>query len=433
VSISRVNALGWGVGTKLTSSQANSLDLNTTYAADKRSGQSDSIAAVWSAAGAGRLIGTYAVGADADTTYLVSNANAILDVPTLTATRVYTLSNTNAIPGDRLSILNRSGFYIMVHSAVGANLIVLGAQMQSDGESVWADFLFTETGWVLWKSALRPLFGATTFTAPGSYPTPRGVTLGLLIGWGGGGGGGGGGAAGTLTTSCALGGAGGGGALRSLQLVALPPGASTAVTPGTGGLGGATTVAGGAGGDTTFGSLATFLGAAPGNSGGSIAQAIATLCVAMGGGPVRIVNNITVGRIFGLSILELLQRAASFGGHSTNDATLFGGAGTGSPEGFAGGFGAANGGTTGSALGGQGGGGGGGGPGGPGTNGASGGAGGNAGSGAAGSTAANAAANSGAGGGGGGGGGQCTGAGSPGTSGGGGNGGSGQVTVIPLR
>ena len=43
MSISRVNASGWSVGEKLTSAQQNSLDANTSYALDKRAGQTDTL------------------------------------------------------------------------------------------------------------------------------------------------------------------------------------------------------------------------------------------------------------------------------------------------------------------------------------------------------------------------------------------------------
>ena len=43
MSLSRVNPAGWGTNNKLTSSQANAMDLNATYAVDKRSGQTDTL------------------------------------------------------------------------------------------------------------------------------------------------------------------------------------------------------------------------------------------------------------------------------------------------------------------------------------------------------------------------------------------------------
>ena len=41
MSISRVKPGTWSLGEKLSSAQANQLDINTTYALDRRSGQTD--------------------------------------------------------------------------------------------------------------------------------------------------------------------------------------------------------------------------------------------------------------------------------------------------------------------------------------------------------------------------------------------------------
>lgn len=52
MSITRSKLGGWGVGEKLTSSQANALDINVTNALDKRTGQSDTLASTVSLTGA---------------------------------------------------------------------------------------------------------------------------------------------------------------------------------------------------------------------------------------------------------------------------------------------------------------------------------------------------------------------------------------------
>lgn len=52
MSISRVKPAGWGVNEKLTSGQQNLLDINVTYALDKRSGQSDTLASTVTVSGA---------------------------------------------------------------------------------------------------------------------------------------------------------------------------------------------------------------------------------------------------------------------------------------------------------------------------------------------------------------------------------------------
>jgi hypothetical protein len=434
VTIARVNTLGFAIGDKLTTSQINAIDLNPTFALDKRAGQADTLASVVSLSGAGRIIEKYAAGADADTTYLVSGANSLLDVATLTANRSYTLSNTNATAGDRLSILNRSGFYITVKDASTATLIVLGAQMQSNGESVWADLLFNGTAWVLWKSSLRPLLGATTFTSNGTYVAPRGVTLALLVGWGGGGGGAGGATGSTAASpSSATGGAGGGGATARARMVVIVGGTSYAVTSGAGGGGGVSGSDGGAGADTSFDVLATFAGAA----GGSTGAVFTTQFASRAGVPVRLVSTVANSRISVVNFSDLVMTTPGGGGAGLNgpNLSIASLAGTGSAEGFLGGNGALSGTINGTACGGGGGGGGGGGPGGAGGAGGVGGAGGNAGSGGGGVNGTSAAGSTGAGGGGGGSGGQCTfgGASVPGAGGTGGSGGSGQLIVIPIR
>ncbi len=58
MTIQRVNGLSWGVGEKLTSAQSNALDLNTTYALDKRNGQTDVLGSVVSLTGTGSIAAT---------------------------------------------------------------------------------------------------------------------------------------------------------------------------------------------------------------------------------------------------------------------------------------------------------------------------------------------------------------------------------------
>lgn len=109
------------------------------------------------------------------------------------------------------------------------------------------------------------------FTSNGNWTAPAGVTFVILRGCGGGGGGGGGeaGQDGFTRTQCA--GSGGGGAIVSTQIVPVTPGTTYAVTIGAGGAGGAKAIStasnGTDGGDTTFDSLATFLGASHGRGG----------------------------------------------------------------------------------------------------------------------------------------------------------------------
>ena len=437
MTIIRVNGPGFAIGDKLTTAQINGIDLNPTYALDKRGGQTDTLACVVSLSGAGRIIEKYAAGADADTTYLVSGANSLLDVATLTGNRAYTLGNTNALAGDRVSILNRSGFYITVKDNSGTTLIVLGAQMDSSGESVWADLTYTGTAWVLWRSSLRPTLGGQTFTGNGTYTGLRGVNLALLLGYGGGGGGAGGGSGSTGASGpCATGGGGGGGAEQTAMIVTITPLTPYTVTIGAGGGAVGTDTDGSNGSDTTFGALATFCGAAGGIQGA--VNTSASVASALGGGPVRLLSNAILSTRTLIDTQGLVLRSPGSGGAGRNDPSnvgVSGLAGTGSVQGFAGGNGAVKGATSGTANGGGGGGGGGGGPGGLGGNAGTGGGGGSVGSGGNGNPGTAGGVNAGAGGGGGGGGGQCTagGANAPGTGGGGGAGGSGKLVVIPIR
>src|SRR5262245_9088280 len=111
MSISRVNSIGWGVGEKLTSAQQNAVDINTTYAADKRAGQTDTIAALWTMSGVGRTVKTSVLGADANTNYQADGGNSIIRVTSaVTANRNYTLVSTNATDGDCIAIYCEPSF-----------------------------------------------------------------------------------------------------------------------------------------------------------------------------------------------------------------------------------------------------------------------------------------------------------------------------------
>ena len=79
MTLTRTNGASWGVGDKFTSSQANGLDIMITNALDKRAGQTDSLASLVSCSGAGRVVDSYVAGANADSTYLLSGANSIIN------------------------------------------------------------------------------------------------------------------------------------------------------------------------------------------------------------------------------------------------------------------------------------------------------------------------------------------------------------------
>ncbi len=151
MTISRVKSPDWGIGEVLTSTQMNAVDTNVTNALDKRAAQTDTLASEVTCSGAGRIRGTYAVGADADTTYLVSGQNATIYTPTLTANRIYTLSNTNGATNDRLLIVNgsTSAFTITVKNAAATTIATLNNKLVvTSGASSWGEFLFDGAAWV---------------------------------------------------------------------------------------------------------------------------------------------------------------------------------------------------------------------------------------------------------------------------------------------
>lgn len=433
--ISRVYPSGWGVGEKLTSAQANALDVAITGALDKRAGQADTLSSVVQAAGAGRIIGSFSKGVDADATFLVSGANGTIDAE-ITSPRTYTFGNTNALAGDRIFVLNRTTRLLTIKNAENEVLHLLGRTYVSGADSTWCELIFDGFAWALLASSARPIISATSFLADGTWTAPSGVFFALLIGWGGGGSGGGG-ASGQpgpgVNFNC--GGGGGGGAHRVVRTVPVVPGNQYAVAIGAGGLAVGSGSDGSPGGDTTFGgSLGVFLGALGGMKGnGNLGNAAA---MAVGGAPVRHISANLRAALRNASVttngsVSLGVHEAPGGGGAGYVADGF--AGTGSADGFAGG----NGGTAGinqigtnTYQGGGGGGGGGAGPGGVGGTGGNGGAGSSTSS-NPGQVGTQPGTGSGAGGGGGGSGGN---AGTLVAGGaGGGAGGSGQLIVIPIR
>jgi len=418
MTISRVYPAAWSLGEKLTSAQMNALDISHTSAADKRTGQTDSIGAVWQATGAGRLIG-----------------------------------NTNAVVGDRISVLNRSNFYVRVQNAAAADLLVIGTAVGngSPGESCWGDFIFNGVAWQLYRSAKPLSQEEQLFTSNGSLVVPRSITQMLYIGSGAGGGGAGGCPAAT-SSRISCGGAGGGGAVERIGIVRVIAGETINCNPGAGGTagaGGATPTNGGNGGDSTIVrasgpvTLANMLGAAGGSRGLADNQENVIFTapntqfvyqVARGGSPTRKVSNLVVATnsIFDHSTFIDGTPSAGARGKSGNGLQgLLSETGNTSPQGWGGGNSASPGSTTGVWLGGGPGGGGGGGPYGAGANGGNGGNGDGTGASTNGTVGSSAAANTGAGGGGGGAaGGSNTG---NGVGGNGGAGGSGRILTIFLH
>ena len=435
-----------GVGDKLTSGDANTLNADIQMALDKRSGQTDALASVVSCGGAGRIVDSYAFGLNADTTYLLSGGNTIIDASgILTVDRNYTLSNTGAVNGDRCTVIfNSANCVLNVKNSAGTLLIVLGAYVSGAtafagvGESSWGDFEWNGA-WTLVRSAKPAILTPTTFTASGTWTCPRGCFLVMLTGYGAGGGGGGGGCGTTVgTPNSACSGGGGGGSQLVYAIVPVTPGTAYAISIGVAGSGGAAGLAGSAGsnggdgGDTLFGAIYTALGA---QGGGGGPAALTATTIVQGGSPVRLrTAAISFPTSGGPTIFA--PTAPGSGGAGINVSSTFQQPlpGVGNPAGFDGGSVLGNGGTSGSAVGGGGSGGGGGGPNGAGGRGAFGGSGSSSGVAAvAGLTGVAGAANTGAGGGGGGGGGQNTGGGTVGSGAIGAIGGTGQITVTPLR
>jgi hypothetical protein len=265
MSISRVKSPDWGLNEILTSAQANALDTNVTNALDKRSGQTDTLASVVTESGAGRIIKSLVEGADADTTYLVSGANHLIELndDVIGATRTYTLSNTNASNGDEIRIYSRApaavtdafAGKIIVKNAAATTLIEIGP----DEQAMWAAFRFNDGFWSLAEyGSKRDKLVSQTFTANGTFTVPDGVTEVAVYGVGAGGGGGGGGGGETTTSGGGGGGGGGGGKLGVQQFTGLTPGAGLAVVVGTAGAAGSGGNVGAAGADGGNGGNSTF-------------------------------------------------------------------------------------------------------------------------------------------------------------------------------
>lgn len=412
MTIQRVRPADWGIGEKLTSGQMNGVDTNTSYALDKRLGETDTLESVVSCANGGRIIVAQGVGGDANATYAIGDGNSLIYIPALTADREYTLSNTDTVPGDVVAVCiapTVATYGVLVRDASASPLFLVGNEATADG--AYASFVFVGGTWRLLQGA-RARIRVQTWTTPGafSFTAPRGVTSARLLMVGGGGGGGGGhGGNGACT-----GGGGGGGALLVDTVVALTPGVVYAGAVGAGGSGGAggpvgtAGVAGGDGGNSTFHTITAFgaKGGSGGLSGGSSTYAAP-------GSPrkdMEVISGLDTlyknflpgiggwarGTAPGFSSIAGAGQGSSAGGFGGASGTTSGGSGGGgggggggsgwpAGNGGAGGFGAngvplgaapAAGGGAGGVLGGGGGGGGGGGTGGPPSVGESGGSGG---------------------------------------------------------
>lgn len=147
----RVKPAGWGVGEKLTSAQADQLDINITNSLDKTSA-GDTLSGVVTLSGVGRIVPTRTDGADADTTYLVGTSNVLIRVTSaVTANRAYTLSATGAVTNDVVTIYCESSFTksLTVKDQAAATLLTLGSNTTNSG--TWATFIYIG-GWRVLQS-----------------------------------------------------------------------------------------------------------------------------------------------------------------------------------------------------------------------------------------------------------------------------------------
>ncbi len=426
MSLVRVNGSGWGLGHKLTSAQANALDINGVSALDKRSGQTDTLGSVVTCSAAGRLIPSYLVGHDSDHTYALGDGISVINAQGNTAARIYTLSTTGASAGDTCIVLG--GAFDVTVKVASTTLLVVGAANTGLNHSRWGEFLFTGSTWILFRSSLGPVQGRQTFAADGTYTSPADCYKLLVIGCGGGGAGGSGGSGATFTTERPAGGGGGGAASAGFAWVDTTPGTSYAVT-----IAPAAATAGADGGTCTFGSALSFRGGQGGVNG---SVTVGMYSYVPGGAPVQGGVKPVTYKVASPNASLLGVRQPGEGGYGASpgstaangalpaaSATLAGGGTT------TGGTGGTEGATVSGILGGGGGGGGGA---------SMFGNGGNGGNGAAGSTGNGNIASDGAAGGtgaGGGGGGAvgCFANGIGGLVGVGGNGGRGAIVVIPIR
>jgi hypothetical protein len=466
VTINRVNAAGWGVGDKLTSAQQNAIDLNTTYALDKRAGQSDTLDSIVSLGTSGRILPSVTIGPDGNTTINPGNGNTVVRVTSaVTASRTYTLGTTGVQTRDVITIYCEpsfsSAYEIVVKDQSSNTIFTIGNGDTADGQ--WCSFIYLG-GWRVFQQSQGTRARTVTFTGPTSivWTCPRGVTTVLMFGCGGGGGGASGFASGNNTTDrWPTGGGGGGGAWGKLVGATVVPGEQYTFSCGDGGDGGVggvgianpgyTGLASEVYRNSTSAQIARFEPGDGGRYGGETVMSTQRLW-ARGGGPI--INQFGYGDSPIMFPLQASSGSASYdgappmfrvpghGGMSPSGTIIPAGGRAFSGEGQSplfpipsiglidgqGGVGGITGNDSGSYRGAGGGGGGGGGPFGNGGNGGNGGSGNSSGAGTAGANGTNASADGG-GGGGGGGGGAC-GSTARGASGSGGNGARGKIILM---
>lgn len=449
MTIIRSNIPGWAAFDELTSSQINALDINVTNALDKRSG-GDTLSGIIQGSGPGRVVEAQVAGTDANTTFTITTgANIVFGSSTMTTNRTYTLSNSGAVAGDKITIWSFDVTHsLTVNDATSTTLTVLGPAT-SDIYPIRSSFSWINGQWKLASEfSHHPTLVTLIRSTSGTFVIPSNVHSVIVTGCGGGGGGGGGVApTGVITNTYIGGGGGGGGAQISTNTVSVVPGETATITVGVGGLGGvaSTTAVGnnGSGGATSSfsvpsGGIANFPNGQGGSGGvGNLATGTyAGGALVPGGSGVQSSSGaLTRAPRFSTTALAdaftqpLVPGQGGFGQTSNESSGTWAPLTSGmrSTTGFAGGSVGSSGSTTGSFFGGGTGGGGGGGAFGLGGDAGTGGNANGAGSGGNGTAGIAAAANTGGGGGGGGGGG--AGSAGSGTAGGGGNGGSGFITI----
>ena len=162
MAFTRAKPSGYSSGDKMTSTEANTIDVNAASALDARAGFTATLASVVTETDAGRLVPSVKVTTDGNATYTVADGIRRIDATTLTANREYTLSNTGAVLGDRVSVRNKSLTYtVTIRNAAATSLLVLGGPA---GEVNSAEFHHTGSVWELWAGGpylLAPKSGGT--------------------------------------------------------------------------------------------------------------------------------------------------------------------------------------------------------------------------------------------------------------------------------
>ena len=234
MSFTRVKPAGWGIQDTLTSSEANALDIDHANAVDK-SASGDTVSGILQMSGKGRIVPTFEVGADADTTYVLTDGISEVRIPsTLSAARIYTFSVTGALTGDIITVKASTAltFVVTVKDGGGATLATVSGSAPSGGAFAGhqcVTLLFNGTAWELlqgWNGGVR----SATATSNGSFVVPPGIFKLKILGSGGGSGGGGG--------NASFGGAGGAAAPPGESVLAVTPGESLDHFIGAGGAGG---------------------------------------------------------------------------------------------------------------------------------------------------------------------------------------------------